>query len=145
VHKEFRLRHDRQMVLPRLLRFGALAKHPFANIRRGLDDFDALILATDQKTDHPDVYQGDLAQIQNFACAAFTQSGANAGDQVRLKSADQAQFRLSSVAVFLHPEHFVLIPRSEDSDQSWFCLNARRIYYVPHFCLRLNLHSKRHS
>jgi hypothetical protein len=34
----------------------ALAKHPFANVGRTLNQFNALILAVDQEANHPEIY-----------------------------------------------------------------------------------------
>jgi hypothetical protein len=42
--------------LPRLPSLRALAKNPFAHIGRALNQFNALIFAPDQKTDHPEIH-----------------------------------------------------------------------------------------
>jgi hypothetical protein len=79
-----------------------------------LDEFNALLLAVNQEPNHPNVDQGDFSQIQNFMCAAITHCGSNAGDKVRLNSADQPQSRHTSIAVSLNPQHFSFSPLGAD-------------------------------
>jgi hypothetical protein len=96
----FELGGIRRRDLPSLC---ALAKHPLPHIGRALDEFNALLLAAIQEPNHPNVDQGNFAQIQNYVSAAITHCRLNADDKVRLNSAAQPQF---SHAGFLDPQHF---------------------------------------
>ena len=99
---------------PWLRSLRALAKHPFVHIGRALDEFNAFIFAANQEPNHPEIHQGDFAQIQNSVSAAITHCRSNAGDKVRLNSADQSQSGYASIAVFLNPEHLLPAPRCAD-------------------------------
>jgi hypothetical protein len=98
----------------RLRTLRALANNPFAHIGRALDEFDALIFAANKEPNHLKIHEGDFAQIQDFVCAAITHCRSNAGDKVRLNSADQPQSGHASITVFLNPQHFALAPRRAD-------------------------------
>ena len=50
---------------------GALAKNPFAHVGRASNQFNPNVFAANQKPNHPEVHQGDLAKIQNCTLAAI--------------------------------------------------------------------------
>src|SRR5215469_3513354 len=60
----------------------ALAKNPLAHIGRALNQFNALIFAANQETNCIQVYQCDLAQIQNLSATTIIDRRLNAGDKV---------------------------------------------------------------
>jgi hypothetical protein len=102
---------------PWLRSLRALAKHPFVHIGRALDEFNAFIFAANQEPNHPEIHQGDFAQIQNSVSAATTHCRSNAGDKVRLNSPDQPQSGHASIRVFLNPQHLVLFSPAR---RQWF-------------------------
>jgi len=81
----------------------ALAKNPLAHIRRALNQFNALIFATNQETNRHEVHQSDFAQVQHFTVAATTHCRLNRGDMVRLNPTAQPQSGHTSMAILFNP------------------------------------------
>lgn len=85
---------------------GTLPLHPFANIGRAMNHFNALIVAAIQEPNHFDVHQRDIAQVQNLTRAARAQRGSNEADKIRTKPAAQLKSCGASFGAFFNPQHF---------------------------------------
>src|SRR5215470_566009 len=93
------------------LRFlGTLANYPFAHVGRALHQFNALVFASDQELNHPEVHERDLAQVQDFACAAVIHFRSDVCYMIRANPAAQPQLSHASTTVFFNPQHLTLSP-----------------------------------
>ena len=82
--------------------FRSLAKNPLAHIGRALNQFNALIFTANQKSNHPEVHQGDFAQVEDFTLAAITQVRSYAREIIRLNPAAQPQPDHAATAIFFN-------------------------------------------
>ena len=72
-----------------------------------MDEFNALIFAADQETDHLKVYQGNFAQVQNFTLTAINHCRLNVAYMARLNPASQSQSGHASIGIFFNLKHLV--------------------------------------
>src|SRR5262249_22570902 len=87
---------------------GTLQPHPFANIRRAMNQFDAVLFKDDEESNDLKSDQGDLAQVQNFARATVAHHGPNEGDKIRTKAAAQLKPCGVSLDLLFDFQHFFL-------------------------------------
>src|SRR5439155_2036021 len=95
---------------PSSLPSASLPAHPLPDVRRAMQQLDALRFAGDEEAHDPDVYQRDLLQVEHEPEAVPPELGLEFVQRLRLDAADEPQRRGLAVGHRLDPKSHLRKP-----------------------------------
>lgn len=101
-----------------------------------MNELNALIFAANQESNHLQVHQRDLTQIDGFARASVVHLASDARDLVRLDSTAESQSAYTSATVFFNLQHVVFTVRSHQPHTLQQALRGTNWVVAPDVPLR---------